>query len=91
MKNTVAKVLLHRVSSMEATLLAPIGSPPLTSLITKFVLISSSSYLPIFLKKDYGIKLIIAPPSTSIYQIGVPSRCPWMYNGFKWFFESFAL
>jgi hypothetical protein len=91
MKNVVAKVLLPTVSSMEATPLAPMGSPPPMSLIIMLVLITSSSDLPIFLKKEYGIKLIIAPPSTSIREIGVPSRCPQMYNGFKWFSESFGL
>jgi hypothetical protein len=55
------------------------------------VLISSSSDLPIFLKKEYDIKLIICPPSTSIREIDVPSRCPRMYNGFKWFYEFFSL
>jgi hypothetical protein len=70
--------------------LAPIGSPPPMSLIVMLVLISSPSDLPIFLKKEYDIKLIIAPPSLSIREMGVPPRCPRMYNGFKWFSEFFS-
>jgi hypothetical protein len=69
----VAKVLLPMVSSMEATPLALIGLPTPTSLIVTLILISYSSDLPIFFKKEYGRKLIIAPPSRSIYEIGVPS------------------
>jgi hypothetical protein len=70
---------------MEATPLAPMGLPPPTSLI------SSSSDLLIFLKKEYGIKLVIVPPSMSIHEIGMPSRCPHIYNSFKWFSKFFGL
>jgi hypothetical protein len=37
------------------------------------VFISSSSSCPSFLKMEYGIKLTAAPPSTSIWEIGLPS------------------
>jgi hypothetical protein len=39
----------------------------------RLVFISSSSFRPNFLKMEYDIKLMIAPPSTSIREIGVPS------------------
>jgi hypothetical protein len=39
----------------------------------RLVFISSSSSHPSFLKMDYGIKLMVVPPSTSILEIGLPS------------------
>jgi hypothetical protein len=37
------------------------------------VFTSSSSSLPSFLKMEYDIRLMAAPPSTSILEIGFPS------------------
>jgi hypothetical protein len=44
-----------------------------TPLSIMSVLTTSSSYLPSFLKMEYGIRLTTAPPSTSIREICLPS------------------
>jgi hypothetical protein len=54
-----------------------------TPLSVRLVFTSSSSSLPSFLNTVYGIRLMVAPPSMSILQIGYPSMWPQTYNAFK--------
>jgi hypothetical protein len=50
----------------------------------RVVFMSSSSSLTSFLNTEYGIRLMAAPPLTSIPYIRLPSMWPRMYNDFKY-------